>query len=323
MTPPFRQKSLRSYFSAPEAERDELSKQPQQLYPVHHPTKKLRRKLLVDGSHFGVCPLCLTSLPVHRLLIHASNCQGSQQQQPEPSPCDAIVVIGRVPRQHYQYSQPLPGLFLYQDFITVEEEREILRQLDGTTTPHQPQSTTSSSSTITTSSTTISAPMEFIPWKTLTFNGAHYGKRWGVHCNLRDRCVSAADVPLPHFMTAIILPKLRNLPPMMGCTPNEANAIDYRKAQGHHLQSHVDDRKLSKEPIANLSLAGDCYMTFRNMEPNRNISILEQKVLLRRRCIQILTGRARYDYAHGIDNKDLLSNRRVSITMRESPLTNA
>ena len=118
---------------------------------------------------------------------------------------------------------------------------------------------------------------------------------------------------------------------MKGSIPNEANAISYERAKGHFLKSHVDDRQLSKEVIANLSLAGDCIMTFtlekRNklMKHSRNGDMRElpeqRKVLLRSRTLQVLTGSARYDYSHGIANQDLLSDRRISLTMRQSPLT--
>jgi hypothetical protein len=108
---------------------------------------------------------------------------------------------------------------------------------------------------------------------------------------------------------------------MKGCVPNEANAIEYRRSQGHWLQSHVDDRKLSKEPIANISIIGNCYMTYTNQAMNRNVAASKERVWLPRRCLQILTGTARYDFAHGIDHADLVSDRRVSMTMRESPLT--
>jgi alkylated DNA repair dioxygenase AlkB len=192
-------------------------------------------------------------------------------------------------------SEPIPGLFLYEDFITKEEEDLILQGLDD----HSDR----------------------LPWKPANFNGRHLGKRWGVHCNLRDRRVDAPENPLPNVIQQIILPKLKSLPTMKGCIPNEANAIEYRRSQGHWLQAHVDDRKLSKESIANLSLAGDCYMTFENRAMNRNLAVPQQKVLLPRRCLQVLTGKARYDFSHGIAHQDLLTDRRISITMRESPLT--
>jgi alkylated DNA repair dioxygenase AlkB len=115
--------------------------------------------------------------------------------------------------------------------------------------------------------------------------------------------------------------KLNKLKPMSGCIPNEANAIEYRRKLGHHLLSHVDDRQLSKEPIANLSLAGDCFMTYCNVAPHRNTAVKERRLLLKRRCLQVLTGKARYEFSHAIENADLISERRVSVTMRESPLS--
>lgn len=42
------------------------------------------------------------------------------------------------------------------------------------------------------------------------------------------------------------------------------------------------------------------------------------RVHLPRRTLQILTGRVRYDYRHGIHNSDLSSERRISITLRET-----
>ena len=294
------------------------------------PISKQRRILPKNGSIFGSCPLCQKSFPFHQLERHASDCNGKQStysasvvakktthvvqsEHVTPSDCPtqrkrtACSVASQNPllnaprfRDKQPTSEPIPGLYLYEDFITEEEEIQLLSELDGHTAEYA---------------------SEFLPWKPANFNGPHDGKRWGVHCNLRDRKVGEAENPLPNFIRKILVPKLLNLPPMKGCVPNEANAIDYRRRTGHHLTPHVDDRKLSKEPISNLSLAGDCYMTFRNVAPHRNTAVNVQKVLLKRRCLQVLTGKARYDFSHGIENADLLSDRRVSVTMRESPLT--
>ena len=195
--------------------------------------------------------------------------------------------------------EPIPGLFVYEDFITEEEEAFVVKGC-------------------------VNVGRDAIPaWKQCRFNGKHVGKRWGVHCNLRDRRVDSPEHPLPDVLSKIIFPKIKrlNLPATQNFCPNEANAIDYRRKEGHWLKAHVDDRKLSKEAILNLSLVGDCYMTFRNVSKHRNLAVSEQRVLLKRRCLQVLTGKARYDFSHGIANVDLLSDRRVSVTMRESPLT--
>lgn len=214
-----------------------------------------------------------------------------------------------VPTAPLSSSEPLqvpPGLYVYPEFITLAEEEQLIQLLDDPTL-QQP------------------------PWKLGRFNGQQCGKRWGVHCNLRDRRVDAPEHPLPPLFQSMLFPKLAQLecwdelavkrkrkhPYVL--VPNEANAIDYRRQRGDWLQAHVDDRKLSTEPIANLSLAGDCYMTFQNVRDTNN----SYKVRLPRRTLLVLTGPARYNYTHAIANSDLLSDRRVSITMRESPLTMA
>lgn len=289
-----------------------------------------------DNSSFSCCPLCQACMPIHALLVHAENCKGKVDNDKETSilamavgkDCNnstnplslkrpqednhskAIkrqkVEWWKKPNRHSKLStkaieitiepafEPISGLHIFPNFISEQEEQNIIAELDGKKN-HE----------------------KYLPWKASRFNGRHRGKRWGVHCNLRDRKVSEAENPLPDFFVTILLPKLKQIKQMEGCLPNEANAIDYQRRKGDFLKDHVDDRQLSKEPIANLSIIGDCYMTFINTKidnPNHN------RVLLPRRTLQILTGKARYDFSHGIKNEDLISDRRVSVTMRESPL---
>lgn len=318
-------------------------------------TKRPRAVAERDTSRFGNCPLCNESLAMHILFVHAETCQGKifaeesppgtrlldecirrdsnhTKAPPGTSDVPAVVAVSPEESRHqvltntsteahkqtnntsnpptlpwwtmisqstkikdpiFPTSEPLPGLFLFTNFITEEEEAQILAHLD------------------------VDNPEN--PWKHGDFNGPHLGKRWGVHCNLRDRRVGAAEHELPSFVTKLLLPRLHRIHAIKGMVPNEANAIDYRRKLGHYLTHHVDDRKLSREPIANLSLAGDCHMVFRNEKRVSKDDVLP--VLLERRTLQVLTGKARYEYAHGIGNGDLLSDRRVSITMRESPMT--
>jgi alkylated DNA repair dioxygenase AlkB len=228
----------------------------------------------------------------------------------------------------------LPGLYLFEEFISKEEEQEIIHHLDGTKHRandfgHENQMCQQSNN-----NDHDADGDYYLPWKPSRFNGKHLGKRWGVHCSLKDRKVYPVDNPLPACIQAIMdrietgpETKINNVHSqirqiMKECKLNEANAIDYRRAKGDFLKNHVDDRQLSKEPIANLSLAGDCYMTFRRESGRKLPSVADEtKVLLKRRTLQILTGSARYTYSHGIRNEDLLTDRRISITMRESPLS--
>ena len=355
------QKSLTSFFGGSSSTR-KRGRSAVTLWDVavSSPTRR------TTASRFGTCPLCDASLPWHRLETHAAVCNGpktttatatvtasmppkilssssssssteeqSERAQRLPHPLWqprmmveplSINPAAPIPPSTLQDDSP-PGLYFFPDFVSIDEEQQLLEFLDNSQQP---------------------------PWKMGRFNGQHSGKRWGVHCNLRDRRVDVPEHPLPELLQSLILPRLATLPcwkelaqqrrrrrhrhPLSnptthGFIPNEANAIDYRRKRGDWLQAHVDDRKLSTEPIANLSLAGDCIMTFRTTRPSPTTTITttttttttttkeEYKVPLSRRGLQILTGPARYNYTHAIANSDLLSDRRVSITMRESPRT--
>lgn len=311
-------------------------------------SKRTRTNHQDNSSRFGNCPLCNECFPMHVLFVHAETCQGTSifdkhvdkcaelnkgdAKISELDACNAYASVvepmgkenvtnfvagtreasstlqphrawWKIPSQPFEIkdpiyptSEPLSGLFLFKEFISEQEEAVIVAHLDNASTN---------------------------PWKHGDFNGPHFGKRWGVHCNLRDRRVGAATHVLPSFVTDLLVPRFRRLVAMKGMIPNEANAIDYRRKLGHYLTHHVDDRSLSREPIANLSLVGDCYMVFRNekgsADKGKKVSL---PVLLERRTLQVLTGKARYEYSHGIACTDLLSDRRISVTMRESPISN-
>ena len=99
-------------------------------------------------------------------------------------------------------------------------------------------------------------------------------------------------------------------------TPNEANAIDYRRELKHFLAPHCDDRRLSGTILVNLSLAGDARMLYTEDRPATAAqSVL---VLLPRRSLQVQMGRVRYNFRNGIAAGDFLDERRVSITFRQN-----
>ncbi len=278
--------------------------------PYHSQTTVESRKSVIEqevdnAGRFSKCPVCDKSIPYYNLNRHAQFCNGVASvntKELDQSSCSMGVTDedGNALQELIPSSEPLPGLFLFENFITEDEEERITRFLD---------------------SSPLSSDHNKSSWKFATFNGRHFGQRWGVHCNLRDRQVYA-ETPLPSCVDDLT-PKLSKLRCMKGCIPNEANAIDYRRKAGHWLKSHVDDRQLSREAIANLSLAGDCFMTFRYEKKKKKLGSIpdEHKVLLKRRTLSVLTGMARYDYSHGISNQDLMSDRRISLTMRQSPLT--
>ncbi|KAI5084496.1 hypothetical protein GOP47_0000665 [Adiantum capillus-veneris] len=179
------------------------------------------------------------------------------------------------------------GHYVFENFISEKEEQDILLFLDTDLRN---------------------------PWKSTTFNGLQTGKAYGLSVDLRKRCVRPAIFEMPKVLMPIIERMRTVVSVLKDFWPNETNAIDYRKHKGHWLKAHVDDRQLSGTIVVNLSLCGDCKMTYERERGPRE----SYKVLLRRRCIQVLTGESRYNFTHSIRNDDLLDPRRVSMTFRQS-----
>lgn len=101
---------------------------------------------------------------------------------------------------------------------------------------------------------------------------------------------------------------------------NEFNANSYVHARGDSLHAHVDDRALSGPLLANLSLLGSCHMRYRHegilSAGAGGAGVVD--VELPPRCLQVVTGEARYNYSHCIPLELLHSSRRVSLTFRQA-----
>ena len=223
-------------------------------------------------------------------------------------------------------SGSLPGHFVVENFVTTAEETALVAFLDDRRRSGV--------------------------WKPSTFNGKHLGKKWGVEVDLKRRTVaSPGRRPMPPELLALAA-RLRDLAAedlaaapgggggesrrampraasraVATFAPNEANAIDYRRALGMELEPHCDDRQMSSGVLVNLSLLGDCVMTYapdkkdfdkKHNTPNRSRGRGAVDVFLPRRSLQIQSGSTRYDFSHAIRNENLLADRRVSVTFRES-----
>lgn len=97
------------------------------------------------------------------------------------------------------------------------------------------------------------------------------------------------------------------------------------------LPGHHPEESTAQAPLTGSSLvaaAGD-RSTAGSMGPQRSkhsgVSAtsscgMHVRVLLRPRALQLLTGRSRFEYTHGICADHVMDERRVSITFRYSPL---
>ncbi|GAQ85491.1 hypothetical protein KFL_002380040 [Klebsormidium nitens] len=179
------------------------------------------------------------------------------------------------------------GHYLVENFLTEQEEAHILASLDADVSN---------------------------PWVTSrAFGDLNEGKAYGFVTDLRRRTILKPKRPMPPFLQSV-LDRIRTVaPPLSNFVPNECNAINYRREDGHWLRPHVDDRQLSGTIIAGISLHSDCVMTYER-ERGRPEKF---RVRLPRRCLQVQTQDSRYNFTHSIKNADLAGERRVSITFRQ------
>ena len=210
----------------------------------------------------------------------------ADEERSEDETKDAFAEMHRAAKRMAMVK--LPGHFLIENFIDEDEESRIVEFLDE----------------------------DFErPWRDSSFNGAHEGKKYGVEPNLLKRVVEPAKVPIPRVLRELVINKFADAhPTLKNFTPNECNAINYRKDLGSVLTPHCDDRQMSSDLLVNLSLVCDCTMTYTNEKfPEKRVD-----VYLPRRSLQIQSGSTRYDYMHSIANENLHGSRRVSVTFRES-----
>jgi len=181
----------------------------------------------------------------------------------------------------------LPGHLLLREFVSEDEEEEILRRLeedDGN------------------------------PWRWQEGNGAHYGKSFGERIRYGRNAVEPEVFPMPAYLGNIIRRLPSAYPPLTDSfCPTECNALLYVRGSSW-LRPHVDDRQLSTDVIMNLSLGGDAVMTYSKERGAPH----EVRVELPRRSLQVQAGPSRFEYQHGIRSCDVLSEKRVSITFREA-----
>ena len=250
----------------------------------NEPAKPAKTSRTSEEIGWARCPICDATVAISVMGQHVdSGCKefaGAKRRKSEAAAAPPSIFA--VPHE------TLGGQYIVADFLSEEEEAEILAFLDD--------------------------PTADPPWKDCRFNGKHRGKHWGVRIDIAAGKLLEQTHAMPDVLRRIVL-KMRTVDVLQTFYPNECNAIDYVKAQGATLKAHCDHRGLSGDVLVNLCLAGSATMTYtKDGEPDA----ASYRVLLPRRGLQVQTGEVRYSYRHGISNADLHDARRVSITFRSN-----
>jgi alkylated DNA repair protein alkB family protein 4 len=225
--------------------------------------------------------------------------------------------------------QPIPGLLIFDEFLTAEEEAQLITLFESDTSQAWAE-------------------------QNYTFS---LSKAYGLHCVLgsdyRDRETlhrgsssfwkdAVPPIPVPPELLEMLMPKLHKLhqPVLDGIELNEGNALKYIRDKPavevtvnhagdtemlvHHLRPHTDDRSRYRNALVNLSLIGQCTMTYERVQVSKTKGLSSGggsvgdvvEVTLPPRSLMIQSGDSRYNFTHGISNKHL-PKKRMSVTLRQ------
>lgn len=272
-----------------------------------------------DTLTIPVCPICNTNMWKDDALnnLHIDLCLAKLEKlENAVEPTAAVLQDDPVVYSlKFHNVAELPGLVVIPNFITEEEEADIIKLLDDD---------------------------RLMSWKFSSFNGDCFSKYFGVKTQfglpnelrlVRNNETKNGEHDMPKELDPFVTRLQRFVAlhaqhfsnEIREFKPNECNMNSYYAAEGHYLRPHFDDRTLSGPILMNLSLCGAARMTYaKPINANLPTNAIAAgtfthyvTVPLPRRCLQLVTGTARWSYTHEIRREDVLSPRRMSITWRQ------
>lgn len=187
-------------------------------------------------------------------------------------------------------STRIPGLIVLPEFITAQEEEDVLAMFERDGGVH---------------------------WKNTV--KARQVQHFGYEFSYETRRCDATQ-PLESMPPA--MEKLtKQIPVSIMDTPDQITVNEYKPGQG--IAAHIDTHSAFTNAIASLSLANEIVMEFRHPDGRM------ESVLLQPRSLLVMTGASRYEWTHAIpprlfdviDGEKVARKRRVSITFRKIQAT--
>ncbi|KAF7206841.1 alpha-ketoglutarate-dependent dioxygenase alkB homolog 4 [Nothobranchius furzeri] len=184
-------------------------------------------------------------------------------------------------------SFPFSGVFLWENFISEEEERELISVMDQD-----------------------------------VWHPSQSGRRkqdFGPKVNFKKRKVRIADFTgLPALSQKLVL-RMQQDANLAGFQPVEQCNLDYAPERGSAIDPHLDDSWLWGERLVTINMLSETVLTMSLEQGLPELGLSEEvqvAVRLPRRCLVVLYGEARHRWKHAIHRKDI-HERRVCSTYRE------
>ncbi|XP_070699762.1 alpha-ketoglutarate-dependent dioxygenase alkB homolog 4 [Pempheris klunzingeri] len=192
-----------------------------------------------------------------------------------------------VPQDAEAASFPFPGVFLWENFISEEEEKQLISTMDQD-----------------------------------VWNESQSGRRkqdFGPKVNFKKRKVRVAGFSgLPALSQNLVL-RMKQEPSLAGFQPVEQCNLDYHPQRGSAIDPHLDDSWLWGERLVTINMLSDTTLTMSLEQGVPELGLAEEvhiAVRLPRRSLVVLHGEARHRWKHSIQREDV-HERRVCSTYRE------
>ncbi|XP_072550083.1 alpha-ketoglutarate-dependent dioxygenase alkB homolog 4 [Salminus brasiliensis] len=181
---------------------------------------------------------------------------------------------------------PFPGVFLWENFVTEDEETEMVAKMDQDV------------------------------WRE-----SQSGRRkqdFGPKVNFKKQRIRLGGFSGLPAASHKLVDRMTREPLLAGFRPVEQCNLDYDPKRGSAIDPHLDDSWLWGEHLVTINLLSDTVLT---MSLDKGWGDMDQgevrvAVNLPRRCLIVLYGEARHRWKHAIHRKDIQS-RRVCSTFRE------
>ncbi|XP_051520512.1 alpha-ketoglutarate-dependent dioxygenase alkB homolog 4-like isoform X1 [Myxocyprinus asiaticus] len=179
-----------------------------------------------------------------------------------------------------------PGVFLWEDFVSEDEEKELVARMDEN-----------------------------------VWNESQSGRRkqdFGPKVNFKKQRVRVGDFTGLPAISSYLVNRMTQAPLLASFKPVEQCNLDYDPLRGSAIDPHLDDSWLWGEHLVTINLLSNTVFT---MSLDRGWGDMDKgevrvAVHLPRRCLVVLYGEARLRWKHAIHRKDIHS-RRVCSTFRE------
>jgi len=174
-----------------------------------------------------------------------------------------------------------PGICVREGFITEEQERRLIAEIDNT------------------------------QWK--DSQSGRKKQDFGPKVNFKKKRLRTADFSgLPAYSQPLYTRLIQEVGVLSGFCPVELCNLDYDSERGSAIDAHFDDFWVWGDRLVTINMISDTFLTFTN-DKESDVEVL---VPMPRHSLIVVHGAARAEWKHAV-KREHINGRRISICLRE------